>query len=49
MAITVGITALAMTVATNAEYWPGSMILCDKSNRDEIVPIVRSGDIRRVV
>ena len=42
-------TALAITAATSAEYWPVSMILCDRPNREEIVPKVNPVDIRRVV
>jgi hypothetical protein len=47
--MTVGITALAITAATSAEYWPWSIIPCDRPNSEEIVPNVSPVDIRRVV
>ena len=47
--MTVGITALAMTVATSEEYWPWSMMPCERPNRDEMVPKVRPVDISKVV
>ena len=49
MAITVGITALAMTAATSAEYWLWLMIPCDSPNSEEMVPNVRPVDINNVV
>src|SRR5450759_4535485 len=45
----VGITALAITAATSAEYWAWSMMWWDRPNSDEIVPKVRPVDISRVV
>lgn len=47
--MTVGTTALAMTVATSAEYWAWLMMPCDRPNKEEIVPNVRPVDISRVV
>jgi hypothetical protein len=38
LAVTVGITALAITAATSAEYWPWSIIPRDRPKRAEIVP-----------
>jgi len=48
-AIRVGITALAITAATSAEYWDWSTIPFDSPNNDEIVPNVRPVDISSVV
>ena len=44
-----GITALAMTVATSEEYWPWSIMPCERPKRAEIVPKVRPVDINKVV
>ena len=49
LAITVGITALAITVATSDEYWAWSIIPCERPNNAEMVPNVSPVDIRRVV
>ena len=40
--MTVGMTALAMTAATSAEYWPWSMIPRDRPNRAEIAMRLRA-------
>ncbi len=45
----VGITALAMTAATRAEYCDSSMILCESPKSAEIVPKVSPVDISNVV
>jgi len=44
LAIQVGITALAMTVATMRECWLCVMILCERPNSAEMVPNVSPVD-----
>lgn len=45
----VGITALAMTVATSAEYCAWSMIWCESPKSADIVPNVSPVDMSKVV
>ena len=49
LAISVGITALAMTAATSAEYWDWSTMPLVRPNRAEMVPKVSPVYIIKVV
>jgi hypothetical protein len=49
LAISVGTTALPITAATSAEYWPWSISPWARPNSAEMVPKVSPVDISSVV